>query len=121
MCLKKQLLAPLLQVAVLVLLAKVALVAAVEGLEVVPNWERTPEFLSTWINQGPGAELLATAAIHYHCRCTRDALVATLSGFYPKRIQELFEAGSPVEVRCDYCGKVYQIPLEDLAGPGEQP
>ena len=93
-----------------------ALVAAVEGLEVVPNWERTPDFLSLWINQGPGTEVLATADIQYHCRCTREALVATLAGFGPDQIRDLFEAGSPVAVRCDYCGRNYQIAIEDLEG-----
>ena len=93
-----------------------ALVAAVEGLEVVPLWERTPDFLATWINQGPGAELLATAEIRYHCRCTREALVATLAGFGPEQVRELFKAGSPVEVRCDYCGELYPIAIEDVSG-----
>ncbi|MBK8789589.1 MAG: Hsp33 family molecular chaperone HslO [Holophagaceae bacterium] len=33
--------------------ARVArLVQAIEGLEVVPNWERTPEFLAGWVSQG---------------------------------------------------------------------
>ena len=91
-----------------------ALVAAVEGLEVVPNWERTPDFLSLWVNQGVGAEVLATADIQYRCRCSREALVATLTGFGPEQIRDLFEAGSPVAVRCDYCGQNYQIAIEDL-------
>ena len=93
-----------------------ALVTAVEGLEVVPNWERTPDFLAQWINQGPPAQELATASIQYHCRCTREALVATLGGFGPDQIRELFEAGSPVAVRCDYCGHNYEIASEDLEG-----
>ena len=98
-----------------------ALVAAVEGLEVVPLWERTPDFLATWINQGAGTELLATADIRYHCRCSREALVATLAGFGAQQIQELFAAGSPVEVRCDYCGQLYPIALEDLPGQEARP
>jgi molecular chaperone Hsp33 len=96
-----------------------ALVAALEGLEVVPFWERTPDFMSTWVNQGPGAELLASADIRYHCRCSRESLVATLSGFEPERVRELFEAGSPIPVRCDYCGKLYPITPADLGLAGE--
>lgn len=95
-----------------------ALVDAVEGLEVVPNWERTPAFLSDWVNQGPGAEVLATADIRYHCRCTREALVATLAGFAPDRIQELFEPEGPVEIRCDYCGKTYHLTAGELGVQG---
>jgi len=94
------------------------LVAAVEGLEVVPGWERTPAFLADWINMGPGAEVQATAEIRYHCRCTREALVATLSGFTRDRLQELFEPGGPVEIRCDYCGKTYHLLAAELGVQG---
>ena len=96
-----------------------ALVAAVEGLEVVPLWERTPDFLAIWINQGTGAEVLATEDFRYHCRCNREALVQTLAGFPRERVQDLFLEGSPVEVRCDYCGKAYLIAMEDLPVPEE--
>ena len=95
-----------------------ALVAALEGLEVVPLWERTPEFLVSWLNQGDGAEVLSRTRVDYVCRCSRAALVATLAGFGQERVRELFLAGSPMEVRCDYCGKVYAIAAEDLRAGG---
>nr|WP_320132415.1 Hsp33 family molecular chaperone HslO [uncultured Holophaga sp.] len=96
------------------------LVHAIEGLEVVPNWERTPEFLISWINGGEGAELLASTGIRYHCRCSREALLGTLQSFPAERLQELFQGGDPVEVRCDYCGRAYQIAHEELgAGRGQ--
>jgi molecular chaperone Hsp33 len=95
-----------------------ALVAAIEGLEVVPLWERNPEFLATWVNQGAGAEILSSTEMEYRCRCSRNALVATLVGFGRDRAEELFQAGSPMEVRCDYCGKIYAIGVEELLGNG---
>ena len=94
------------------------LVAALEGLEVVPLWERSPEFLVRWVNQGEGAEVLSRSRVDYVCRCSRGALVATLAGFGQERVRELFLAGSPMEVRCDYCGQVYSIAREDLAAGG---
>ena len=94
------------------------LVAAIEGLEVVPLWERTPPFLATWVNQGEGAEVLARVEAHYRCRCDRASLVATLAGFGQERVDELFRAEAPLEVRCDYCGKVYAIGPEELLGGG---
>jgi molecular chaperone Hsp33 len=90
------------------------LVAAVEGLDVVPLWERTPDFLASWINQGPGAEILATTHARYHCRCSRQALVGTLAGFDRSRLLEIFQGGDPVEIRCDYCGQTYYLRPEDL-------
>ena len=95
-----------------------SLVAALEGLEVVPLWERTPDFLAAWVNGGGGAEILAGREAHYRCRCGRDALLATLQGFGPEKVRELFNGGEPLEVNCDYCGKAYTIGPEDLAAGG---
>jgi molecular chaperone Hsp33 len=95
-----------------------SLVAAIEGLEVVPLWERVPEFLGRWVNLGTDAELLSTTEMRYQCRCSRGALVATLKGFGPERVQELFQSGTSMEVRCDYCGKVYAIAPDDMRGNG---
>ena len=92
------------------------LVQALDGLEVVPFWERTPEFLLSWINQGPGATVLTETELGYRCRCQRETLVSTMSGFTPDQIEDLFKAGDPIEVRCDYCGKVYPIARAELPG-----
>ena len=98
-----------------------SLVAALEGLEVVPLRERSPDFLAAWVNQGEGAEILADMELHYRCRCSRETLVATLNGFGPDKVRDLFQAGNPLEVRCDYCGKAYSISAEDLlVGGGGQ-
>jgi len=96
-----------------------ALVDALEGLEVVPNWERTPAFLASWINQGEGAELLSTTAMRYQCRCSRESLLEALAGFGKEKLDELFAEGPTVRVRCDYCGKDYPIGREDLPGGQE--
>jgi len=93
-----------------------ALVHAIEGLEVVPHWERTPDFLVNWINQGGGAEILASTEIRYQCRCTKEALVETLAAFPAEQIEELFQDLEATEVHCDYCGQAYQIQRSDLRG-----
>jgi molecular chaperone Hsp33 len=96
-----------------------ALVAALEGLEVVPLWERKPEFLGLWINQGAGAEILNTTAMRYFCRCSRESLLAALKGFRKDKAGELFPEGGPATVRCDYCGKDYTIFPADLQTEAE--
>jgi molecular chaperone Hsp33 len=95
-----------------------SLVHALEGLEVVPLWEREPEFLCRWINQGEGAEILASTEITYHCRCHKGALLEVLRGFEPPRLEELFQGTEPVEVRCEYCGKTYLIGRSELQPRG---
>lgn len=91
------------------------LVHAIEGLEVVPNWEREPEFLCRWINQGEGTDILSTAEIHYRCRCNQGSLVEILQGFDKVKRDELFHDLESVEVRCDYCGKTYLIRRDEVA------
>ena len=90
------------------------MVEGIENLEVVPLWERTPDFLITWMNQGPGADILTTTELVYRCRCTREALLGTLQGFSADQKADLFREGEPIEVRCDYCGTVYPIHRADL-------
>ncbi len=92
------------------------LVQAIEGLDVVPNWERTPDFLMGWINQGTGVEDISVSDLHYRCRCNRQSLLGTLSGFPHGQKVDLFAELDTLEVRCDYCGKVYEITREELLG-----
>jgi len=94
------------------------LVEALEGLEVVPNWERDPEFLIRWINQGDGATQLSTHEIEYRCRCAKEALLEALGRFSREKIEEIFAEGSPAEVRCDYCGKVFAIHRQEVLADG---
>jgi len=94
------------------------LIQAIEGLEVVPLWERTPEFLANWIAQGEGSDQLTVTEIFYRCRCTRETLLETLRGFSAEQKAGLFVAPGPVEVRCDYCGTLFPITPEDLQRGG---
>lgn len=96
------------------------LVDALEGLEVVPNWERDPDFLIRWINQGDGATRLSTHDIEYRCRCNKEALLRVLEGFPPEKIGEIFAEGDLAEVRCDYCGRAFSIHRQEVQGDGPQ-
>jgi len=90
------------------------LVQAIEGLDVVPLWERTAEFLAHWVSQGEGTAELKAADLFYRCRCTRDALLETLRRFPAEQKADLFKEDAPLEVRCDYCGTTFPISREDL-------
>ncbi|GLH73361.1 33 kDa chaperonin [Geothrix limicola] len=90
------------------------LVQAIEGLEVVPYWERTAEFLAAWVAQGEGTDDLVATDLYYRCRCTREALLETLRRFSEAQKADLFQDEGPLEVRCDYCGTRYPISRADL-------
>ncbi len=92
------------------------LVQAIEGLDVVPNWERTTEFLMDWVNQGKGGEELSISELHYSCRCSRKTLLSTLQGFPLAQQHDLFGDLGALEVRCDYCSMVYLVTRDELMG-----
>ena len=66
---------------------------------------------------GQGADELAATELIYRCRCTRESLLETLRRFSPEQKADLFVQPGPLEVRCDYCGTLYPITQDDLAGP----
>ena len=90
------------------------LIQSIEGLEVVPLWERTADFLASWVSQGEGTLDLAAADLFYRCRCTRKVLLETLRRFPEGQKTDLLNGPGPLEVRCDYCGTLYPITREDL-------
>jgi len=94
------------------------LVQAIEGLEVVPLWERSAAFLADWVSQGQGADELVATELTYRCRCTREALLETLRRFSEEQKADLFKESEPLEVRCDYCGALYPLTREDLLPGG---
>lgn len=95
------------------------LISAIDGLEVVPNWERDCEFLLRWINQGDGATILGTQEVEYRCRCSQKSLIETIKGFSPEQLEAVFPEGQSAEIRCDYCGKNYTLNKSEL--DSEQP
>ncbi|MDR3684573.1 MAG: Hsp33 family molecular chaperone HslO [Geothrix sp.] len=96
------------------------LVEAIEGLEVVPYWERTAEFLANWVAQGEGTEEAVATELFYRCRCTREALLEALRRFPAEQKADLFQGDEPLEVRCDYCGTMYPISRADLLAEGDR-
>lgn len=93
------------------------LIDALEGLEVVPAWERDPEFLLRWVNQGGNPSVLSTTEVAYRCRCSRTSLMEVLATFSGARRAEVFPEGADTaQVRCDYCGATYEISRAELPG-----
>jgi molecular chaperone Hsp33 len=90
------------------------LLDALGGLEVTHLWERNPDFLVRWINQGEGAEILSSLNLEYRCRCSKQSLVDTLSAMLNEQVEEIFAGKTFVEVCCEYCGQHYAIAREEI-------
>ena len=59
-------------------------------------------------------ELFDEFDIAYVCPCERERYLRALVSLNEKDMQELYDAGEPVETRCQFCGKTYVFELGEL-------
>ena len=64
-----------------------------------------------------GVKILAQGPITADCRCSRERLEATLRSFDPAAVRDMAEDGV-IKATCEFCGVVYDFPVEALAGAG---
>ncbi|MBQ4192848.1 MAG: Hsp33 family molecular chaperone HslO [Clostridia bacterium] len=57
--------------------------------------------------------------IEYLCPCERDRYLRALISLNEHDMQELYDAGEPVETRCQFCGKKYVFELDELRAARE--
>ncbi len=50
------------------------------------------------------------------CTCNRDRLVATLSSMSDEALRDMVEPDGTLVVDCQFCGRDYVIPIEDVTG-----
>ncbi len=48
------------------------------------------------------------------CTCNRERLVGTLSGMADEALREMVEPDGTLQVDCQFCGRDYVIPIEDV-------
>ena len=51
----------------------------------------------------------------FHCPCTRDRALRTLSLLEREEIRELVERSATQEIVCDFCGRAYEITATEMA------
>lgn len=54
--------------------------------------------------------------LSFGCPCSNERMLLSLSTLPRSDIQELIDAGAPLEIACDYCGKQFAIAPEQLRG-----
>jgi molecular chaperone Hsp33 len=59
---------------------------------------------------------LASSPIRFGCTCSRERVLLGLSRLPAEDLQSMVDAGEPLEVRCDACGAMYDIPPAALQG-----
>jgi molecular chaperone Hsp33 len=61
-----------------------------------------------------GLAYLGSRQISFFCPCSHERMALNLKGLYSGDQKELFEENGEVEIKCDYCRKVYIIKESEL-------
>lgn len=74
----------------------------------------TPEQLLELLLGDLGLEINDTLQSQYYCDCSRERVERAIISIGKKDIQEMIDDGKQVEIRCQFCDKVYNFEIEDL-------
>ncbi len=79
-------------------------------------FESAPNDIEKIVNlfEAQGFSYLASRQISFFCPCTKDRMVMNLRGLYAGDLDELFDENGMVEIKCDYCRKIYNINKSEL-------
>lgn len=58
---------------------------------------------------------LGSRQINLFCPCSKDRMMLNLRGLYQHDIDHLFIDNQDIEIKCDYCQKIYNISKTDLS------
>jgi molecular chaperone Hsp33 len=78
------------------------------------------EFSATWLTGellwGMPFEHTGQSAVRYSCWCDRARVIGAITSLDSAEIREIVDCKEPLEITCDYCGKVYSIAGLELRG-----
>ena len=63
-----------------------------------------------------GFSYMGSRQIDFFCPCSKDRMVVNLRGLYSGDIDELFDGKETLEIKCDYCRKVYEVQKNEIMG-----
>lgn len=59
-------------------------------------------------------DYLVSRVIEFSCKCSQDYFIDKITAFGPDEIKKLFLEQSSLEIKCDYCKKLYSITKDDF-------
>lgn len=74
----------------------------------------SPEQLLELLLGDLGLEINDTIPAQYYCDCSRERVERAIISIGKKDIQEMIDDDKPVEVRCQFCNKLYNFETDDL-------
>ena len=85
-----------------------------ESVTTILDDGNTPEQLRELLLGDLGLEINDTIPAQYYCDCSRERVERAIISIGQKDIQEMIDDGKPVEVRCQFCNKLYNFEVDDL-------
>jgi molecular chaperone Hsp33 len=63
-----------------------------------------------------GFAYLGSRQVSFYCPCSKDRMVLNLRGLYAGDMNDIFNDGETIEIKCDYCRKKYEITKAEVLG-----
>lgn len=63
-----------------------------------------------------GFAYLGSRQVSFFCPCSKDRMVLNLRNLYGSGMDDLFDEKDMVEIKCDYCRKMYHISKAEVTG-----
>ncbi len=101
--------------------------ASEEAIAFCENVAATQKPVSTLIDEGldleemikmyfPDAEILDHKDIRWHCDCSKEKFLTSLSTLSEEDLQEMIDDNKGAEITCQYCSSTYTFTTEELQG-----
>lgn len=76
----------------------------------------TPADLLFRLFHEEGVRLEPAIPVRDSCSCNEERLRSTLSSFSDDALRELVDPDGTLDIRCQFCGRGYRIPVDDVTG-----
>lgn len=88
--------------------------AGVHSVTAMLDSGMTPEQILEELLGEFGLEINDTIGTQYRCDCSRARIEKALISIGKKDLEEMIRDGEPIEMGCQFCGKKYQVTVQEL-------
>lgn len=88
--------------------------AGVHSVTAMLDSGMTPEQILEELLGEFGLEINDTIETQYRCDCSRARIEKALISIGKKDLEEMIRDGEPIEMGCQFCGKKYQVTVQEL-------
>ena len=92
------------------------LVAGLQGLDVARMSRVQDEVLLTALFPDQDIRLFDAEAVNFHCECSDERIENMLKLLGAAELEDLIAQHDPVEIRCEFCNRLFSIPGKRIRG-----